>query len=54
MADRSSAAGPTGLYNMRLGQIRIPAAPQFTINVRRGQESENQAGASESGPGAER
>ena len=27
MADRSSQAGPTGLYNMRLGQIRIPAAP---------------------------
>lgn len=35
MADRSSQAGPTGLYNMRLGNVRIPAAPQFTINVRR-------------------
>lgn len=35
LADPESEAGPTGLFNMRLGPIRIPAAPQFTINVRR-------------------
>jgi hypothetical protein len=39
MADQASTAGPSGLYNMRMGPISMPAAPQFVINVRRNQNN---------------
>ena len=41
MADTESQPGPTGLYNMRMGAIRIPAAPQFVINVHRNRGENN-------------
>ena len=41
MADTEQQPGPTGLYNMRIGAIRIPAAPQFVINVHRNRGENN-------------
>lgn len=44
LADRDRAAGTSGLYGLRVGGIQLPEAPEFVINVRRGQE-ERKSGA---------
>ena len=35
LADPNSQAGSSNLYNLRMGNIRVPPAPQFVINMRR-------------------
>lgn len=34
-ADPESIAGPGGLYNIRVGPIRLPAPPTFVVRLRR-------------------
>ena len=35
LADRNNQVGDSGLYNIRMGPIPVPPAPQFVINYRR-------------------
>ena len=34
-ADTNSQAGNSGLYNLRIGPIRLPVAPTFMIRLQR-------------------
>jgi len=34
-ADTNSEAGNSGLYNLRIGPIRLPVAPTFMIRMQR-------------------
>lgn len=38
LADRERAAGTSGLYGLRVHGVQLPEAPEFVVNVRRGQE----------------
>ena len=35
LADTSAQVGDSGLYNMRIGNLRLPPAPQLVVNIRR-------------------